>query len=159
VLVHGVSHHPARRGALRDLLVAAAAHAACSPADLDAVRARIERHPHRDLLRAALAMAAEAASGPPVDRFADHAALRCILAGDAGPRQRMRVVHAVACAAAAGRAELLREVLGGRGERNLSPGPGGPLWSALRVGSRVSALPAAMARVRAARALAAGRPR
>jgi hypothetical protein len=161
VLVHGVSHHPDRRGALRDLLLLAAAHGECAPAQVEEVRARAARHPHRALLLRALALVEEAAAGRiPRDPFRAEAALRYGLAADPprGPLWRTRIVPEVACAAVAGGAELARDVLGGVGEGRLSPGPAGAAWAVMRTANRVLALPGALRRARAARALAAAVP-
>ncbi|MBB4634545.1 nucleotidyltransferase family protein [Longimicrobium terrae] len=156
VLVHGVTHHPERRGAIRDLLVLAAARRDCAPDDLARVHAVVRTHPHRALMAAALRMAEEAAGGsPPVDRFAAPSALRFMLMTRGDGTRRTMVVHSVAAAACEGPAELLREVLGGSGDDDTTLGPPGPLWSLLRIGSRVGALPSAFRWARSARALAA----
>lgn len=67
VLTHGVLHHPERRGALRDLLVAAGAVSWCSPAELAEVERRAAAHRHASLLGRMLAMARALAAGGPVD--------------------------------------------------------------------------------------------
>jgi hypothetical protein len=70
VLTHGTLHHPERRGALRDLLVAAAAVAWCSPAELAEVERRIAAHRSAGVLGRMLAMArALGAGGPVTDGF------------------------------------------------------------------------------------------
>src|SRR6202008_394907 len=75
VLTHGTLHHPERRGALRDLLVAASAVQWCSPAELAEVERRAAAHRSADLLGRMLAMARALASGGPVaDRFARESA-------------------------------------------------------------------------------------
>jgi len=80
VLTHGTLHHPERRGALRDLLVAASAAAWCSPAELAEVAGWVAAHPRAEVLGRMLAMArALAAGGPVPDRFAREAATAYLL--------------------------------------------------------------------------------
>lgn len=80
VLAHGTLHHPERRGALRDLLVAAAAAAWCTPAELAGVERRAAAHPAAGVLGRMLAMARALAEGRPADdRFAREAATAYLL--------------------------------------------------------------------------------
>jgi len=80
VLTHGTLHHPERRGALRDLLVAASAVTWCSPAELDQVERRAAAHRSAGVLLRMLSMARELAAGGPVrDRFARESATAYLL--------------------------------------------------------------------------------
>jgi hypothetical protein len=75
VLTHGTLHHPERRGALRDLLVAAEAVRWCSAAELAEVERRAGAHRCGRLLGRMLTMARALAAGGPVDdRFARESA-------------------------------------------------------------------------------------
>jgi hypothetical protein len=80
VLTHGTLHHPERRGALRDLLVAASAAEWCAPADLAEVERRVAAHPRAEVLGRMLAMARALAEGRAgEDRFAREAATAYLL--------------------------------------------------------------------------------
>ena len=80
VLTHGTLHHPERRGALRDLLVAASAVAWCSEPELAEVERRAAGHRSADVLQRMLSMARELARGGRVrDRFARESATAYLL--------------------------------------------------------------------------------
>jgi hypothetical protein len=80
VLTHGTLHHPERRGALRDLLVAAEAVSWCSPAELGEVERRVAAHRSAGVLLRMLSMARELAGGGRVqDRFAPESATAYLL--------------------------------------------------------------------------------
>jgi hypothetical protein len=80
VLTHGTLHHPERRGALRDLLVAASAAEWCAPAELAEVERRVAAHPRAEVLGRMLAMARGLAAGEAAeDRFAREAATAYLL--------------------------------------------------------------------------------
>ncbi|SOD02900.1 Uncharacterised nucleotidyltransferase [bacterium JGI 053] len=80
VLTHGTLHHPERRGALRDLLVAASAAGWCTPAELAEVERRVAAHGRGEVLGRMLAMARGLAAGAAVDdRFAREAATAYLL--------------------------------------------------------------------------------
>jgi hypothetical protein len=80
VLTHGTLHHPERRGALRDLLVAAAAAGWCSDAELAEVERRVAAHARAEVLGRMLWMARRLASGQAAaDRFAREAATAYLL--------------------------------------------------------------------------------
>jgi hypothetical protein len=80
VLTHGTLHHPERRGALRDLLVAASAAAWCSPDELARVERRVAAHACAGVLGRMLSMARDLAGGRAgEDRFAREAATAYLL--------------------------------------------------------------------------------
>jgi hypothetical protein len=80
VLTHGTLHHPERRGALRDLLVAASAVTWCADAELAEVERRAAAHRSAGVLLRMLSMAGELArSGPVHDRFARESATAYLL--------------------------------------------------------------------------------
>src|SRR5207302_2826863 len=85
LLVHTVVTHPHRRGALRDLLLAAEALGGCSPAEVKEVERLIAGHPLFQPLSDVLAMARELRDGLPVrDRFRREAAANYVLRGPLG---------------------------------------------------------------------------
>lgn len=85
LLVHTVVTHPHRRGALRDVLLAAEAVRDCSPAELEEVEHRAARHGLARALGDLLTMARETAAGGPVrDRFRPEAAANYLLRGPLG---------------------------------------------------------------------------
>jgi hypothetical protein len=75
VLIHGVEHHPLRRGMLRELLLLAQAVEGCTPEARAAVRHWAAAQPTGALLLRAMDAATGLAHGEP-DRFAAEAALR-----------------------------------------------------------------------------------
>lgn len=79
VLLHGTLHHPERRGALRDVLVAATAVRWCAPGDLAEVERRCRAHPRGRLPATMLAMARSMVEGAPTDRFRRQAAAAYLL--------------------------------------------------------------------------------
>ena len=80
VLTHGTLHHPERRGALRDLLVAASAAEWCAPPELAEVERRVAAHARAGVLGKMLEMARALAAGAGVeDRFAREAATAYLL--------------------------------------------------------------------------------
>ncbi|HYR11858.1 MAG TPA: nucleotidyltransferase family protein, partial [Longimicrobium sp.] len=86
VLVHGVVHHPERRSTLREMLLLAAAVAACGADDLAGVEARAAAHPDAPLLLHALQAARALSLGRPADPFRAAAALAYLVGAGAIPR-------------------------------------------------------------------------
>src|SRR5256884_2834048 len=85
LLVHTVVTHPHRRGALRDVLLAAEALAGCSPAEVTEVERLIAGHPLFQPLSDVLAMARQLRGGLPMqDRFRREAAANYVLRGPLG---------------------------------------------------------------------------
>src|SRR5207248_2792575 len=85
LLVHSVVTHPHRRGALRDVLLAAQALGGCSPAEVKEVERLIAGYQLCQPLGDVLAMARELRSGLPVqDRFRREAAANYLLRGPLG---------------------------------------------------------------------------
>ncbi|HET7229100.1 MAG TPA: nucleotidyltransferase family protein [Longimicrobium sp.] len=74
VLAHGTLHHPERRGALRDLLVAAAGVRWCTADELREVERRFEAHPRGAVPARMLRMARALADGKADDHFRREAA-------------------------------------------------------------------------------------
>jgi hypothetical protein len=171
VLSHAVDAHPERRGAVRDLLLARDALAACAPAEL----ARVQRWARASGARAALLAALEAAQAlrdgrVPADELREAAALRVLMAETEGMRRlstpaqlRLLSVAFAACAGVREYAALWgrtppRGVLAPiRGEGWLNRLPA-PLAQAARSGWRAAltaaTTPSALAMVRRARRLA-----
>ena len=85
LLVHSVVTHPHRRGALRDVLLAAEALAECSPSEVKEIERLIAGHPLSKPLGDVLAMARERRDGVPMqDRFRREAAANYVLRGPLG---------------------------------------------------------------------------
>lgn len=128
VLVHGAAHHPERRGQLRDVLLLRGALDACTAAEADAVRARLERDPRAGVLRRVLRFAASLDGD---DLFAAEAMLRYTLLGAHLPGmgdRRAGWLSAAAFALLAGDGEYRRLWFGGgrgawgAGARSAVPG-------------------------------------
>jgi hypothetical protein len=176
VLVHGVVHHPERRGVLRELLLLSAAAAACEPGGLATVRARCAAHPDAPLLLHAVDAAQSLARGGPVkDPFRAAAALAYLVATGAEPRAYrgrygIDLVRA-ACALVAGEGAYgrhwlrspsgvrsLEEFGGATWVDRVSPAAAGVLRMAQRALNTAAATPAALRLARVARALAEADP-
>lgn len=158
VLVHGAVHHPERRAALRELLLAGAAASRCSSAELDMVRSRIGAHPDASALGRLLDLAAALAAGrAPGDGFRASAATQYLLLqlvpGARLPRRVLAAFAASAAALAAG-GPGYRTLWGVRLVRDRRGRAG---RTALRAGAMAATAPAALAVALLGRRLARGR--
>jgi hypothetical protein len=79
VLAHATLHHPERRGALRDLVVAAAGVRWCGDAELREVERRCAEHPRGELPGRMLRMARALAAGRAEDLFRREAATAALM--------------------------------------------------------------------------------
>ena len=170
VLVHGAVHHAERRGTLRELLLTAAAMAACTPGELESVRAQAGAHPDAPPLRQVLEGAeALAGGGSWTDPFVPAAALGYLVAagGVRGPGRFGIDLVRTACALVAGEGAYRRlwlsspagvralESFGGATwVDRVSPAAARMLRIAQRAANTAAATPAALRLARAARALA-----
>jgi hypothetical protein len=169
VLAHGAVQHPERRAAIRELLLAGAAAARCSSAEVETVRARIAAHPHAAalgrLLDAAVALRAGRVSG---DHFRASAATQYLLLqlvpGARLPR-RVLVAFAASAAALAGEGPGYRALWGrrlvrdrrGRTPRGVPVGAGRAARAVVRAGLMAATAPAALLVALLGRRLARGR--
>lgn len=86
LLVHVVSHHPERRGNLREMLLLGRSLARAGPDEQRAVEARAAEHPHSAAMRAVVRMARGLAGGTvPPDEFRVVAAAAYSAAGTIAP--------------------------------------------------------------------------
>ncbi|MBV9111004.1 MAG: hypothetical protein JO306_16465 [Gemmatimonadetes bacterium] len=169
VLVHGAVQHPERRAAIRELLLAGAAAARCSSAEMETVRAHVAAHPDAPALGRLLDAAVALRAGRSFeDQFGASAATQYLLLqlvpGARLPRRVLAAFAASAAALAAGGpgyralwgARLVRDRRG-RAPRRVPASAARAGRAAVRAGVMAATAPAALLVALLGRRLARGR--